>query len=352
MKIGVSTASFFPREECENAIEIIKGLGADCAEVFLGSFYEYRPEFAKANRERFGGIEISSVHSSSVNFEPQLFASSRRVRGDGFYWLDQFLRSAVLLGAKKYSFHGYISRSTHIDFDRISERLLDICEFSSRYGVDICLENVSWCTYNRPGLFREFKSRCPQLAAVLDIKQARRSGYPVNMYIEDMAGSISHVHLSDVTESGKMCLPISMLSVNASTSAPDGAKDFVKFALSDYLNDCDYLYGTPINRDALLKMEENPERDEQGNPSYEPYVFHAFSSNLDDHRIDFAIGWCKPEVYERYNAVLDSLDSVNLCESMLLDTLLEEGPRALSGERSIEETVNAIEKKVQLYLAE
>ena len=152
--------------------------------------------------------------------------------------------------------------------------------------------------------------------------------------------------------SGKMCLPISMLSVNASTSAPDGAKDFVKFALSDYLNDCDYLYGTPINRDALLKMEENPERDEQGNPSYEPYVFHAFSSNLDDHRIDFAIGWCKPEVYERYNAVLDSLDSVNLCESMLLDTLLEEGPRALSGERSIEETVNAIEKKVQLYLAE
>lgn len=207
MKIGVSTASFFPREECENAIEIIKGLGADCAEVFLGSFYEYRPEFAKANRERFGGIEISSVHSSSVNFEPQLFASSRRVRGDGFYWLDQFLRSAQLLGAKKYSFHGYISRSMNIDFDRISERFRDICEFSSRYGVDVCLENVSWCTYNRPGLFREFKSRCPQLAAVLDIKQARRSGYPVNMYIEDMAGSISHVHLSDVTESGKMCLP-------------------------------------------------------------------------------------------------------------------------------------------------
>lgn len=151
---------------------------------------------------------------------------------------------------------------------------------------------------------------------------------------------------------GKMCLPISMLSVNASTSAPDGAKDFVQYALSDYLYDCDYLDGTPINRDALLKMEENPERDEQGNPSYEPYVFHAFSSTLDDHMIEFEIGWCRPEVYERYNAVLDSLNSVNLCESMLIDTLLEEGPRALSGERSIEETVNAIEKKVQLYLAE
>lgn len=208
MKIGISTASFFPREECERAIEIIKQLGADCAEVFLGTFYEYRPEFIKANKEKFGGIEISSVHSSSINFEPQLFSSARRVRGDGLYWLDQFMRSALALGAKKYSFHGYISRSVNnVNFDKIATYLRDICEFCVHYGVDVCLENVSWCTYNRPGLFREFKSRCPQLAAVLDIKQARRSGYPVNMYIEDMAGAISHVHLSDVTASGKMCLP-------------------------------------------------------------------------------------------------------------------------------------------------
>lgn len=207
MKIGVSTASFFQREECENAIEIIKGLGADCAEVFLGTFYEYRPEFVKANSSKFSGIEIYSVHSSSTNFEPQLFSSSRRVRGDGFYWLDQFLRSALALGAKKYSFHGYISRSHNVNFDDIATYLRDICEFAARYGVDVCFENVSWCTYNRPGLFREFKSRCPRLAAVLDLKQARRSGYPINMYIEDMAGAISHVHLSDVTEDGKMCLP-------------------------------------------------------------------------------------------------------------------------------------------------
>lgn len=208
MKIGVSTASFFPREECENAIEIIKELGADCAEVFLGSFYEYRPEFIKANKARFSGIEISAVHAFSSNFEPQLFSSSRRVRGDGYYWLDQLMRSAQFLGAKKYSFHGYISRnSDSVNFDRIATCMREMCEFTARYGVDVCLENVSWCTYNRPGLFREFKARCPQLAAVFDIKQARRSGYPINMYIEDMAGAISHVHLSDVTENGRMCLP-------------------------------------------------------------------------------------------------------------------------------------------------
>lgn len=207
MKIGVSTASFYPREECENAIEIIKSFGADCAEVFLGTFYEYRPEFAKANAAHFGGIEISSVHALSHNFEHQLFSPSRRVRGDGFYWLDQLMRSAALLGAKKYSFHGYISRCTGDEIDSMAGYLNEICEFTARYGVDVCLENVSWCTYNRPGIFSRLKSRCPRLAAVLDVKQARRSGYPVNKYIEDMSGSISHVHLSDVNKDGKMCLP-------------------------------------------------------------------------------------------------------------------------------------------------
>ncbi len=207
MKIGISTASFFPRTESENAIEKIKEFGADCAEVFLGTFYEYRPEFAKAHAQAFGGIEISAVHALSGNFEPQLFSSSRRVRGDGFYWLDQVMRSAQVLGAKKYTFHGYISRCSGNNVEEAAKYFDGVCEFCARYGVDVCLENVSWCAYNRPGLFAEFKSRCPRLAAALDLKQARRSGYPLNMYIEDMRGSISHVHLSDVDENGKMCLP-------------------------------------------------------------------------------------------------------------------------------------------------
>ena len=42
---------------------------------------------------------------------------------------------------------------------------------------------------------------------MFDIKQARRSGYPYKEYIEDMKGSISHVHLSDVDTNGAMCLP-------------------------------------------------------------------------------------------------------------------------------------------------
>lgn len=207
MQVGISTASLFLRKETEDAITTIKSLGAECLEVFLGTYYEYRPEFAKKFASR-ADFPFVSVHTLPTTFEPQLFNPSRRVRGDAFYWFEQVLRSARLFGAEKYSMHGYIAHlSAGASYDETAGYLREICDFAARYGVDVCLENVCWSTYYRPWLFRELKARCPALAGVLDLKQARRSGYPINAYIEDMRGAISHVHLSDVSENGKTCLP-------------------------------------------------------------------------------------------------------------------------------------------------
>jgi len=208
MKIGISTASLCKTHETEDALSALKEVGADICEVYLKTFYEYRPEFAKKYAERAAGLEVNSLHVNPLNFEPQLFSRTRRERGDGFYWLDQVLRSAQLFGAKNYTFHGFVRKGGENDgFDLTAERLREIADFTARYGVNLCLENVRWGTYNRPFVFKELKSRCPQLSGVFDIKQARKSGYPYQMYIKDMEGAISHVHISDVDESGKTCLP-------------------------------------------------------------------------------------------------------------------------------------------------
>ena len=53
----------------------------------------------------------------------------------------------------------------------------------------------------------EMKKRVPDLKGVLDIKQARISGQPYERYLDEMGGDIAYVHLSDVRENGKMCLP-------------------------------------------------------------------------------------------------------------------------------------------------
>ena len=209
MQIGISTASLFPLYATEDAIKKITELGADCAEIFYSTFYEYRPEFTKTFAQKVAGCFVNSVHVNSVNFEGNFFNPSRRVRGDGFYWLDQVLRSAQLIGCKNYTFHGFhrIVKGRGDDFGALASALGEAVYFAQRYGVTLCLENVFWSLYDRPGVFRELKNRIPCLQGVFDIKQARRSHYPWQAYLKDMSGAIAYAHLSDVTPEGKMCLP-------------------------------------------------------------------------------------------------------------------------------------------------
>lgn len=208
MKAGISTASLFPEKHTEEAARIIKSLGAETAEVFLSTFYEYRPEFSKALAPEICGLEINSVHCMPLNFEPNLFNVTRRVRGDGFYWLDQVARSAQLLGCHNYTFHGFARVGKGRDDMRfIGERIAEAYSFLQRYGVNLCLENTAHYAFNRPDFFTEVRSYCPNMYGVFDIKQARRSGYPYRTYIEAMKGAIAYVHISDADEDGKTCLP-------------------------------------------------------------------------------------------------------------------------------------------------
>ncbi|MDE7300960.1 MAG: sugar phosphate isomerase/epimerase [Clostridia bacterium] len=210
MKIGISTASLFPDKHSEEAAKIIKSLGVDLIEIFLSTFYEYRPEFSKALAPEIEGVEVNSLHTMPLNFEPNIFNSTRRVRGDGYYWLDQVARSAQLLKCHNYTFHGFVRPSggrQNDDMGYIGDRIAEAHAFTAGYGVNLCLENTSAYAYNRPGFFKEVKSRCGDLYGVFDIKQARRSGYPYGMYLKDMEGAIAYVHLSDVDENGRICLP-------------------------------------------------------------------------------------------------------------------------------------------------
>ena len=208
MKVGISTATLFPEMHTEAGARTIKSLGAQVAEVFLSTFYEYRPEFSKSLAPQIEGLEINSVHCMPLNFEPNLFDVTRRVRGDGYYWLDQIARSAQLLRCNNYTFHGFPRVGKGRDDMRfLGERIAEAHAFLARYGVHLCLENTAHYAYNRPGFFREIKQFCPDLYGVFDIKQARRSGYPYQMFLSELEGAIAYVHISDVDERGVTCLP-------------------------------------------------------------------------------------------------------------------------------------------------
>ncbi len=213
MKVGVSTASLFLRMDNEDAVAQLDALGIEIAEVFLTSFHEYNPAFAELVNQRKGALKVHSVHILNTQIEPQLFNRHHRVREDSFALLGQVMRSAQILGAKHYTFHGgarfkKASRDPkNDDFARIGTCLQEIADFCKRYGVALCLENVEWSTYNRPQIFSAMQEYVPDLKGVLDIKQARISGVDYLAYLQEMGENIATVHLSDITAEGKMCLP-------------------------------------------------------------------------------------------------------------------------------------------------
>ena len=210
MRTGVSTASLFLRELNENALTVLNDLGVDCTEIFLTTFSEYTPEFARLLKERVGNLFVNSVHVVNTQFEPQLFSGHPRARTDAFSLLEQVSESAGIFGARAYTFHGItrLKKSfAGLDFPRMGKNLQEIAEVCARRNIRLCLENVHWATYANPGEFTELRKYAPDLWGVFDIKQARLAGYPYPMYLKDMQGRISHVHLSDVDERGRICRP-------------------------------------------------------------------------------------------------------------------------------------------------
>lgn len=210
MIAGISTASLFQKVDNEESFSLFHKLGVNCTEMFFTSFCEYEPSFAASMKKDQGEIQVNSVHTLTTNFEPQLYSEHHKVAGDAYALLEKVMRSAQILGAKYYTFHGLARlkrMNTYDNYDLFGKKTKEIYDFCLNYGVQLAYENVEWCLYNRPGVFTKLKEYCPNLKGVLDIKQARNSTYDYREYLTEMGSSLSHVHISDITAEGKMCLP-------------------------------------------------------------------------------------------------------------------------------------------------
>jgi sugar phosphate isomerase/epimerase len=173
--------------------------------VFLNTFSEYEPAFVEMLAERLfaANIEVFSVHPMSMQFEPQLFSIHPRQREDALALFERVLSAGKRLGAKCYVMHGparLFGGVKNIELARIAPIFLNLAERAQRYGIQLTLENVSWCVFNEP----EFGARLQALTDgsikhTLDVKQAVRSGFDPMDYIRAVGEHIINVHLCDAT---------------------------------------------------------------------------------------------------------------------------------------------------------
>ena len=207
MKFGMSTACFFPRLNCEEAVSQIGKMGIKDVEVFFSTLSEYEKGFIKELKTiaDASGVSVYSVHALSLQFEPQLFSSHKRARKDALCIYEKVLEAGAELGASVYVMHGpaHVKRacSLELNYEYIAEKTLPLCDMAKSYGIKLAWENVHWCWYAQPQfpkLLEEHLGR-EKLFYTLDIKQAAQSGYEPSEYLEYTQDTLANIHVCDYT---------------------------------------------------------------------------------------------------------------------------------------------------------
>ena len=210
MKLGVSTASFYPLET-EIALEQIGKMGIKNTEIFFNAACELKPSFVDILGDIMDhyGITVSAVHPTMSLAESFMFFSAYDRR---FYeGLEQYARYseiAAILGAKYIIMHGGKPNGILSD-EEYCERYMALNRETTKNGVYVLQENV---VHHRSGDIEFLRAMRDILGDdarfCLDIKQSVRSGFDPMELVKEFSANAYHYHLSDHSLAGDCLLPL------------------------------------------------------------------------------------------------------------------------------------------------
>jgi sugar phosphate isomerase/epimerase len=210
MRVGISTACFYPYVNTEDTLDIIKDLGFNLCEVFMEAESEMNQSFCYdlRNKAEKLGIEIYSVHAFNATFEPFLFDRYERRRKE---MEDKYIKTCIageILGAKYYTFHGATSSMPIGNINDIVSRIGNLCKLAKANNISLSQENVSWCKSKDPEYIRILKDNLKDnLNFTLDIKQSVRSLKTPMEFLHIYNEGPSTVHINDATTDASCLLP-------------------------------------------------------------------------------------------------------------------------------------------------
>ena len=135
-----------------------------------------------------------------------------------------------------------------------------------------------------------------------------------------------------------------ILAVNEASKVKEQALELVAYALSTRFVEDSYMYGGSTNWDALDAQAAKEQE--------EGYSACMSFMDIEGNEQIIAVGTPAPEAIEALRQLMETCQGISQCDSRVFEAVIEEGQKALNGELTVEEAVKAIEKKVDLYLAE
>jgi ABC-type glycerol-3-phosphate transport system substrate-binding protein len=144
-------------------------------------------------------------------------------------------------------------------------------------------------------------------------------------------------------------IPITIAGINANTANIEMAAEFVKELLSNDVQTLTHS-GLPINKSAfeliLTAHDDEYENDSDG-------VFAMYGQTDDDGTtFTWNVYWFDSEQKQLIRDWIAKADTPYLKDSMITDTVSEQGVYYLEGSKSLEEAVECIMQNIEIYLAE
>ena len=136
--------------------------------------------------------------------------------------------------------------------------------------------------------------------------------------------------------------PKMVIGINSRSEHTETAKDFLKFALSETVQNVDTYEGFPVN---AMALENQAAADRSNAEAYTTY-------DIDGSSVEFAIKSYTPETA---NQLMELCRDANLClkEDHQIEISLTESLQAyLNGQATVEEAMDAVEGSLKMYLAE
>ena len=206
--VGISTACFYPLET-ELSLAKLCDAGVKSCEVFFNTASELEPSFIKMLYDscRQSGMAVSSVHPYSSFAESYgLFSTYNRRFKDTLEQYKRYFPAMNKLGARVLVIHG-AKPDIGISDEEFFERFGELVRAGAEQGCIVAQENVVYYKSESPEFLVRMKNALgSDFHMVLDNKQALRAGFKPSVYIDALAGSIVHVHLSD-SDDLKDCIP-------------------------------------------------------------------------------------------------------------------------------------------------
>lgn len=199
MKLGVSTASYYPLET-ELALEQIGKSGIKTTEIFFNAESELKESFVDMlfDTKEYYGIDVVSVHPTMSLAEPfMIFSNYQRRFDEALRKFERYSEIAAELGAKYIILHGG-KPAGKLNDEEYCERYMQLKSVTKKNGITVLQENVN--NY-RAGDIEFLRTMCDILGDeaefCFDIKQAVRTGNIPTLMLEEFYPHIKHLHISD-----------------------------------------------------------------------------------------------------------------------------------------------------------